>query len=239
MFTLELDLIVTYTPPMSDRDGGIRLTRELQLPFAPYNGLELCGKNMNQGPAQPEGFTLNDVVWDIDRQVFMAHAKWSSDGLPMEDIPADLRCWVDLGWRIGSYADRYNEPEPDDDEDDVDADDGQEESGNAFPVDREYERSLDQPMLSPRRRPKELNQVIRAMVRTMVEVHNDEAAAYAMDKTKRYFSDDQLKENDFKYAKAWRDARDEYNDMGWKKQWKWRERVMRTHPRLDKLVEQL
>lgn len=38
MFTLELDLIATYTPPMSDRDSGIRLTHQFQLPFAPSNG---------------------------------------------------------------------------------------------------------------------------------------------------------------------------------------------------------
>ncbi len=177
------------------------------------------------------------VLWDIDRKVFMAQTKWCSAGVPMEDIPVDRECWLDLGRRIGSYADRYNET--DDDEDDVEADDGQEESGNAFPVDKEYERSLEQPMPSLRHRSKELNRIIRAMVRTMAQVHNDEAVAYAIDKTKRYFADDQLQENDSKYAKAWRDARDEYNDMCWKKQWKWRERAMRTHPRLDKLIQQL
>lgn len=234
MLTLELDLIITYTPPMSENGGGIHLTRELQLPFAPFNGLQIYGNTMDQAPG-PEGFILKDVIWDNDRQVFMAHSELCSHDLPMEEIPLDLKSWLDLGWRIGSYADYYKEPDYGEDEKDTNSED--EEDGDSFPVDEEFERTLKQPMLSPRQRPKELNLVMRAMVRAMVEVNNDNTAAYAMDKTKRYFTDHQLEQNDSKHARAWRDAQEEYIKMGWQKQSKWRERVMRTHPRLDKLVK--
>lgn len=234
MFTLELDLIITYTPPMSETGGGIHLTRELQLPFAPHNGLQICGNQMDQAPG-PDGFVLKDVTWDVDRQVFMAHTELYSHDLPMADIPADLKSWLDLGWRVGSYADHYEEPDYGDDDD---TDEEREDSGDLFPVDEEFEQMLEQPMLSPRQRPKELNRVMRAMVRAMVEVNNDASVAYAMDKTKRHFTDHQLKDNDSREARAWREAREEYLRMGWKKQLEWRERVMRTHPRLDKLVEQ-
>jgi len=81
MFTLELDLIITYTPPMSEAGGGIYLTRELQVPFAPYNGLHICGNQMDQAPG-PEGFVLKDVTWDVDRQVFMAHSLLCSHDRP-------------------------------------------------------------------------------------------------------------------------------------------------------------
>ena len=54
MFTLELDLVITYAPPMADRRGGIHLTREVQLPFPPYSGLQMCSGRIDQVPG-PRG----------------------------------------------------------------------------------------------------------------------------------------------------------------------------------------
>ena len=97
---------------------------------------------------------------------------------------------------------------------------------------------LQHPTLPPRQRPKALNLVMRAMVRAMVEQHNDLSVAYAMDKTKRYFSEDQFKDNESKAARQWQDAVEAYLQMRWKQQLAWERGVMRRHPRLDKLVEQ-
>lgn len=232
MFTLELDLIITYTPPMSDNGGGIHLTRELQLPFPPYTDLRICSGRMDQAPG-PMGFILKDVVWDIDREVFMAHCEMNSLDLPMENIPADLKAWIDLGWRIGSYNDRYDNEDEEGEEQTETLDD----DDAPFGTDPEFERQLERPMLPPRERSKRLNLVMRALVRTMVEVHNDESVAYAMDKTKRHFTEHQLEHNDSVHAKQWCNARNEYLEMGWKKQCDWQDRIMRTHPRLDKLVK--
>jgi len=133
-------------------------------------------------------------------------------------------------------ADRYEELH-DDDEDEEEPNEVDEQE-QWPPIDHEFEQLLEHPTLSPRQRSKELNRVMRAMVRMMVEVQNDESTAYAMDRTKRCFTEHQLENTDSKHAKAWRDAQIEYTRMGWKQQLRWRDHVMRTHPRLDRLVEQ-
>jgi len=230
MFKLKLDLIITYTPPMSERGGGIYLTREIYLPFVPFEGLHLCGRQIDYAPG-PEGFVLKDIIWDVDREVFLAHTQLMNQDLPILEIPADIKSWIELGWRLGSYADKYEFTEDDDDvvlnvpKEDADQDD--------------WKTQLQLPTLSPRQRPKVFNLIMRALVRTMVEQYNDLPSAYAMDKTKRYFSEEQLKANSTKQARMWQNAVQEYVDMDWNQQLAWRNKVMRTHPRLDKLVEQL
>lgn len=228
MFTLELDLVLAYIPPMIERRAGICLTREIQLPFAPYNGLQLYGKQLDQAPG-PEGFVLKDVMWDVDREVFMGHFELISHDLPMEDIPLDIGAWLGLGWRFGSCGDRYEEDEEDGQDRDV------EDDGDDSFIDQSFEDELKLPTRSPRERSKRFNLVMRAMVRVMAETHNNLEVAYAMDKTKRHFTEKQLKDNKTKHTEAWIEAQIEYNKMGWQQREAWRERVMKTHPRLDKL----
>ncbi len=232
MFTLELDLVITYTPPMSEYGGGIHLTRVFHLPFAPFNGLQICGQQIDHAP-DPEGFTLKEVVWDIDREVFLGHVELVSHDLPMAEIPSDLRSWTELGWCLGSYRDKYETPDDDEDEDSAPT------LGTEDGTQDDWEAMLQQPALSPRQRPKELNTVMRAMVRVMAEEYNDLPVAYAMDKTKRFFSKKQLAENNTKAVQQWHDAVREYVEMDWEQQWPWREKVTQTHPRLDRLVKQV
>lgn len=207
---------------MREHGGGIHLTREIRLPFTPFNGLQVCGRQIDTAPG-PEGFVLKDVIWDVDREVFLGHVEMVSHDLPIAEIPADLKSWTDLGWRMGSYADKYESS------DGQETDDAVEESKAGNEKD-EWESMLQHPTLSPRQRPKELNLVMRAMIRTMVEENNDLTTAYAMDKTKRFFSKDQLEKNESKPAQQWNAAIREYIDMDWQQQWGWREAVMRTHP---------
>ena len=96
---------------------------------------------------------------------------------------------------------------------------------------------LRHPTMAPRQRPRPLNLVMRAMVRTMVEGFNDLPTAYAMDKTKRHFTEAQLRDNNSKAANQWREAVAEYHCLDWRQQAEWRERVVRTHPRMEKIVE--
>lgn len=238
MFTLELDFIIVYVPPMDEHGRGIHLTRELQLPFAPFDGLQVTSRKLDIAPG-PEGFVLKDVIWDADREVFLAHSTLISHDLPMEDIPADLNAWMELGWRLGSYADKYEVSDEDEDEDVESEPESGVKTDGAFPIDDEFEAALARSTLPPRKRSKQLNLVMRALVRTMVEQYNNLDVAYAMDKTKRHFSKQQLEKNDSAAAKQWHDAIREYLNMSWEQQIAWQKRVERTHPRLDKLVEQL
>lgn len=228
MFKLHLDLVIVYTPPMSDHGQGIRLTREIELPFPPYDGLHICGRQID-AVYGPEGFVLKEVKWDLDRKVFLGQTTLSSLDLPMEDIPADLRSWLDVGWRFGSYADHYESHEAEDAEEDV-------KEPDPIHNDNVFESAIVAPTLPPRKRSKQLNDVMRAMIRVMVEAGNNESVAYAMDKTKRYFTEHQLEKNQSKEAQQWRDAQREYVEMGWDKQGEWRERILRRHARLEKLA---
>jgi hypothetical protein len=47
MFTLELDLILHYCPPMDEHGGGIHLTRSVELPFAPVCGQLIAGRRLD------------------------------------------------------------------------------------------------------------------------------------------------------------------------------------------------
>lgn len=81
--------------------------------------------------------------------------------------------------------------------------------------------------------------VYGALIRVMAELHNNSAVAYAMDKTKMYFSEEDLKESHSKAAQRWRDKEYEFGRMPMKKQIAWRERVKRKYPSLAKIVASL
>src|SRR3954453_23956716 len=86
-FVVELDVHLIYQPPMADSDTGITVTRDFELPFAPYAGLKLYSRVWDDYP-EPFGFELKDVVWDFDRSVFLATGHHISVGLPMAYIPS-------------------------------------------------------------------------------------------------------------------------------------------------------
>lgn len=100
---------------MSEYDGGIHLTCVFHLPFALFNGLQICGQQIDPAP-DPEGFILKGVIWDIEREVFLGYVELVSHDFPMAEVPRDLRSWTDLGWWLGSYRDKYETPDDDEDE---------------------------------------------------------------------------------------------------------------------------
>ena len=72
----------------------------------------------------------------------------------------------------------------------------------------------------------------------MARLHNNESTAYAIDRTKMFFDEERLKEES-KAAIRFRDAQNESSDMTWDQQYDWREKVLRTHPRLDRIVAEI
>jgi hypothetical protein len=70
----------------------------------------------------------------------------------------------------------------------------------------------------------------------MVALHNNPATAYAMIKTERFFTDEEVKENDSKAVTAYRDVQREYENMDIEEKWRWRDKVMAKHPRLEQIV---
>ena len=74
---------------MDERSQGIRLSRSLELPFPPTNGLHLAGTAMDDPPS-PLGFRINDLTWDLDRRVFMATTQLIDHNLPLAAIPDEI-----------------------------------------------------------------------------------------------------------------------------------------------------
>ena len=91
------------------------------------------------------------------------------------------------------------------------------------------------PGKSPRQRPAFFELIFGAMIRTMAELHSNSATAYAMDKTKRYFEEEQLKNND-KWWHKWRALEYEFSQLPMPKQWAWRDRMTGKYPSLGQLA---
>jgi hypothetical protein len=107
MYKLELDVALKFDPPMRDDSPGILVTRTVDLPFIPFEGLALYSGSWDGWP-EPRGLKLQDVVWDVDRGTFLATSVSAVEGMPIASIPAELSDWVGRGWRFGSYNDTYN-----------------------------------------------------------------------------------------------------------------------------------
>lgn len=152
MFDVEMDVSLTFDPPM-DADGpGITVTRRFQLPFVPQKGIALTGQAFNDHP-DPEGLVLQDVVWDDDRRVFLVDSAGSMHDFPIAIIPDELRLWIERGWRLGSYRDAYVQEEDDSAGCDSEAEDN--DPALSDTANDEWEDLEKLPTMSPRRRPRD------------------------------------------------------------------------------------
>lgn len=185
MFGVELDLHLVFEPPMSDGDEGIVVTRTVQLPFPPHDGLAINSSEWEPDP-EPHGLILKEIIWDIERSVFLASTYWHMNGLPIAGIPAEIGDFLSRGWQIGSYAWNYEEdggawrrsrvPAPPPNAVDM-----------ADLVDSDTYEILHK--LPPRKRPPQFNALMKSLVRAMAENWGNSAVAYAMDKTGCYFGE--------------------------------------------------
>jgi hypothetical protein len=236
MFDLQLDLKMYFIPPMEENRNAIRLTRKLQLPFAPYNELAVYNPAMDTYPMQ-EGMTLKNVVWDMQRSRFTAETTFEQHDLPLVHIAAELASWVKIGWRMGSYLDDLAEDMPDD-FDDANNDAEPEETSEVESPEIECAIDPDDliPTLPPRKRDKSFNKLFRALIRVVAEEQPGTPTTYAMWKSGRLFSEKQLKDNDTMPAKQFQQAMEEFRRMDFSKQFDWSMKVCRFLPRIDRVV---
>lgn len=172
MFKLELDLHFSLVGTLPYHVAGVCLTRSLQLPFPPHEGLILFGKDL-AAISKPVGFGLRDVVWDIDRGAFLATAGTDED-LRIGMIANTIRGWIDRGWSLGSYADSYPTMVP--------RQEGTKRR-KRHPVDRVDWDDLERMQVTPAAdNPKWYVEEYRALVRVIAD-GGSPSTAYAMDRT--------------------------------------------------------
>jgi hypothetical protein len=159
VYRLEIDLLLSFVPPMAEHARPICLTRALELPFPPWDGLILTSEALNGRP-DPMGFVLKEVTWDMDRQLFLAKTYEIIHDLPIACIPYDIRDLLERGWRYGSMADKYGTDE-DEVAEGVDMATPSDEDAEEFCVFRLSRDGLRQgrrqgvPQLVPLRRPRD------------------------------------------------------------------------------------
>lgn len=203
---------------MSDSSRPIILTRTISLPFPPFEGLRVFGKQIDVCP-EPEGLGLSEILWDMDRGVFLATTKVSDYGCPFGDIPIVIHEWITRGWKWGSHRDRYAQAEPDD------AEDNAEEKVEEGTEDELLDELRGVPL---RKRPKELKRAFKAMIRHLAESF-DLSVAYAMDKTGMYFEErpDWDSRTVSPQERAFGQRKSEFEKQPEKAQSAWRKKVLR------------
>jgi hypothetical protein len=233
MFTLLLDIGQVFVPPMKESSNGICLTRKLELPFAPFNGLSLNGAELREVP-EWSGHELKDITWDIDRQVFLAKAKLIHVNLPIPYIADEIRSWLNRGWKLGSFEELYEadyEAYLASDETPVKP---QEASDGKEAIDDNKEQW---PSLPPKERPAHFNKLLMALVRQLAVEFSNLPTAYAMDKTKMYFTDEALRETPSPATEKFVAARDNFARLSRREQIDWAMKVAETHPRMDRVLK--
>lgn len=225
-YKIHLDLVLRFVPPMVSHGEGISLTRIVELPFPPFNGLGLFARNLELC-TEPVGMNLTDVIWDLDRELFLAKTSIDME-MPIADIVVEIRTWIESGWRLGSFLDDY----------DTDREKQREPSVEIAGDDCSFEgeRTDLWPRMRPSKRPQAFNVLFQATVRKMVEIHNNIAVAYAMAKTHLFFTEEEVKRLHDKDVLRFRDACYEYEQMPIDGQIKWIKRIKRAFPRLEQLL---
>jgi len=234
MFKLELDYQLFISPPMHEHGRGLTLTRSLEIPFVPTEQISIYGKDMEEQGSEPCGFPLKDIMWDTDRQVFLATTSLIISDCSLTAIPLSIASALDLGWRFGSFLDVYPDcgqprvrlgepaaPVPHPRSRDIGDDDG---------ADELWRRRRD-------RRSPYVNAVFGAMIRTMAELYNNEAAAYVMDKTGKFYTEEQIKAERYgAYGRWWKMHR-QFEEMSIGHQVAWRDRMIKKYHSLQVVVE--
>lgn len=235
MYLVNLDLVLSYVPPM-DKDGeGMRLTRSFELPFPPSEDTTVFSKEWEGfAEGEPLGYRLKEVTWDIDKGAFFAEISTSVTGVPIALIPFEIRNLLDYGWRYGSYKDAY----------DPERRRGRKRKKRPLlsisnDIDDEVAESWES--ASGKSRPKEFKTILHAVVRTMVELRNNEGVAYAMMKTSSYVSvhEDRFGRELTPQQKKFSSATEDYEKLTYEQRRKWCDHVLLRYPRLIDIAEAL
>ncbi len=229
MFNLELDMVLYFVGPMAENADGIRVTRQFELPFAPTPDVFLSGFALN-GDDIAMGYKIEDIHWDIDRAIFFAHTCLFSHDIPLAFIPLEVQSWLDRGWRLGSYEELFGRV------------DGRSRRRKREPIPYDWDWSLDDdevnewPRLSPQKRPPAFNMLLKAIVRELARADNNLATAYAIAKSRRYFTEFELESDNGKSAGMFRDALAKFQQLDFDQQYDWKQRVVRRYPRLEQFI---
>lgn len=233
MSRLELDFVLWFVPPMKDQGDGIRLTRSIEMPFVPTKRVALYSHTWENIVGEPLGYQLKDITWDLDRECFLAETHTSATGVPIAMIPHEIASMIDCGWRYGSYRDTYS-------------------TG----LKRGRKRKKELPQLQIKKwdwdeaerweatrdgRPAEFKTVLQAVIRTMLELHNKPAAAYAMHHTGTFFpiEDDIHTQPQSPGEEKFLAAMRKFSAWSPDKQWDWCQSAQVRLPRLIDVVEAL
>ncbi len=189
-FRVELDLHLFFVPLMQETGNGIRLTRTLALPFPPNSKIMIGGRSIEGDCVPPLGYRMSDILWDVDRETFLAKTVTSHYGSPVAFVPSDIETYVQDGWKIGSWQDFY----------DRDRKCPIGESLNVGKFDFDWEDEDELSLLETTRaskRPEQFNLLLSALVRMLFVLRNNEAVGYAMYKSKLFFQDEKSRSTEF------------------------------------------
>jgi hypothetical protein len=92
------------------------------------------------------------------------------------------------------------------------------------------------PSMGQSDRPEHFNESFNFLIGIMAALPNNPAVAYAMEKTKRFFTDEQLRADTSDATKKWLEAKSQYDGMPWKKQRTWQKRMVKKHAPLNRLA---
>jgi hypothetical protein len=226
-YPIELDVRLSFDPPMSDGGAAIVVSRRIELPFVPYNGVQIYCRAWDDCP-EPIGLALKDVTWDMDRQLFLAVAHHGYSDFPIATIPDEVRTWVARGWRLGSWMDWYERREATAGPADERA------SPDTWLIDGDEPDFERMHLLPPERRPAVFNRFWKALIRQMIESYADRPTAYAMDKSGTWRPDDG--DSNGSLRRAWTQHTEDFNRLSVDEQIAWEDRV-RKYPSLEGVLK--
>ncbi len=181
-FTLRLDLRYFFEPLMQDFGNGISFSRTIQLPFPPSGSVAIGGKSIEGQYHPPLGYRLSDLVWDYDRQVFLATTTECHAGSPLAILPFEIRTFIDNGWQPGSWQQSY-----DDEWEDVVEETDRLSQISWDTLDDDELAAME--TMPASQRPAQFSDLLTTVVRMLFKPKNNEAVAYAIHKTKKYYED--------------------------------------------------
>lgn len=238
VFKIEVDLHITFVPPMATHDPGITLTRTIELPFPPSADISIYSPRLMEDGSEPMGITLKEIIWDMERQVFFARTRVQEDGNSLPMVPQALRAHLDLGWRFGSYVDQYGNPEY------RDPPPPEPSSRIPKPSRRDLRDDGTTRMLGwkPEERSPYARAVFGAFIRHLAEAY-DIATAVAMERTGMFFDEKEVKglpwEPPSEAVRGWDKMRASSGKISERRQMSWRRKLIAKYHSLQAITNAL